>query len=506
MEPDITFCASPKEKADTAIAGVYKGGRLSAAAEKLDKSLNGFIAYHLGKRKNFNGKKGQVLVLSAPKDNNYTTIVLAGLGDASSLDAGACEAVGGKLFLTLKAAGSERAEFHIARDQAREKVSAADMAAHIAMGVKLRSYSFDKYKSKKEGEDDEATAALSRFAVITDEAEAAGAKYKDFAHVAAGVFFARDLVNEPPNELYPESFAGRIKDELRPLGVDVEVIDEKKMQKLGFHAAYTVGMGSERRPCVAVMRWKGDGKSKNGPLAFVGKGVTFDTGGINIKPTAGLADMKLDMGGAATVVGLMKTLAGRKSGADVIGIVGLAENMPSHNAYRPSDIINSYSGQKIEVMNTDAEGRLVLADCMSYVQDIYKPSMMIDLATLTGAMMVALGHEYCGTFANNDDLWKQMEAASKSSGEKLWRMPLDEAYRKEMDSKIADIKTLGNSKYAGACTAAAFLERFVEGDLPWAHMDIAGTAWVNKDTPVSPKPGTGFGVRVLDRLIAENYE
>lgn len=505
MSLNVSFHTSPPSRTDTAIVGIYKDSRLSAAAEKLDRDLGGYIAHQLDKRKHFKGKKGQILTLSAPKERAFTTLVLAGLGNAAELDTNGCEVIGGKLFQALKTAGTEQAALFVRGDQAREQVSAAQVAAHIAMGVKLRSYSFDKYKTKKDSEDDQG-AELSGLAAITEESGEAQALYETLDHIAAGMFLARDLINEPPNELYPESFAQIIRDELRPLGVEVDIFDEKKMQKLGMHAAYTVGMGSVRQPRVVVMHWKGGGKGKEGPLAFAGKGVTFDTGGINIKPTAGLADMKLDMGGAAAVTGLMKTLALRKSKADVVGIVGLAENMPSHNAFRPSDVIDCYAGKKIEVMNTDAEGRLVLADCMSYVQDIYKPSLMIDLATLTGAMMVALGHEYCGTFVNNDDLWDQMARASKTSGEKLWRMPLDEAYRKEMDSTIADIKTLGGGKYAGACTAAAFLERFVEGDLPWAHMDIAGTAWISKDWPTAPKPGTGFGVRILDRLIAENYE
>ena len=287
------------------------------------------------------------------------------------------------------------------------------------------------------------------------------------------------------------------------------MFDEKKMHKLGFHAALAVGMGSARGPHIVIMKWNGSGnKFKEGePLAFVGKGVTFDTGGVNLKPSGGMEDMKLDMGGAAAVVGLMKSLALRKSKADVIGIVGLAENMPSHLAYRPSDVIDSLSGKTIEVMNTDAEGRLILADCLTYVQRTYKPKLAIDLATLTGAMMIALGYDYCGTFVNDNKLWEQLEAASKTSGEKLWRMPLDEAYKKDMVSKIGDVKSLGGmGRYAGACTAAGFLEHFIENDLPWAHMDIAGTAWIKADKPTCPKPGTGFGVRILDRFVAENFE
>ncbi len=372
----------------------------------------------------------------------------------------------------------------------------------------LRSYRFEKYKSKPDDEAADDHPACEELEVVTAAATAAETAYHPLGCAAQGTMFARDLVNEPPNHLYPESFAKRVRDELQPLGVTVEIMDGKKLEKLGFHAHIAVGKGSERGPYALVMRWQGETKKTSDakPLAFVGKGVTFDTGGINLKPSSGMQDMKLDMGGAAAVAGLMKTLALRKAEADVIGVAGLAENMPSHMAYRPGDVIDSLSGKTIEILNTDAEGRLVLADCLTYVQDTYDPELVIDLATLTGAMMVALGHEYCGTFVNDDGLWTQLEAASAGSGEKLWRMPLDPVFRKDMESAIADVKNLGGmGRYAGACTAAGFLEHFIDKGRKWAHMDIAGTAWVSKDTALSPKPGTGFGVRVLDRFIADHY-
>ena len=283
------------------------------------------------------------------------------------------------------------------------------------------------------------------------------------------------------------------------------------MAKLGMEAILAVGKGSERQPRMVIMHWNGlygsKTKDKDAPFALVGKGVTFDTGGISIKPGANMDEMKMDMGGSAAVVGTMKSLALRKAKANVVGIVGLAENMPSHNAYRPGDIIGSLSGKTIEVLNTDAEGRLVLADCLTHIQQKFKPRAIIDLATLTGAMMVALGQEYCGTFVNNDDLWKDMETASAQTGEKLWRMPLDEVWKEAMVSNVADLQNLGKTgRYGGACTAAGFLEHFIENDTPWAHMDIAGTAWRKTDQPTVPKYGSGFGVRVLNQLIAENYE
>jgi len=278
------------------------------------------------------------------------------------------------------------------------------------------------------------------------------------------------------------------------------------MRKLGMGALLAVGQGSDNASRVVLMRWKGDKDNTESPLAFVGKGVTFDTGGISLKPGAGMEEMKMDMGGSAAVVGLMKSLALRKSKANVIGIVGLVENMPSARAYRPADIITSYSGKTIEVLNTDAEGRLVLADILSYVQDIYKPKLVIDLATLTGAILVALGHEYCGTYSTDDELWEQLNEAGKGTDEKLWRMPLAEVWKKDVGGTISDVQNMSKSKGAGSCTAAGFLSHFIDDDMKWVHMDIAGTAWVKSDKDTVPKYGTGFGVRVLDRFVAENYE
>lgn len=510
MSIDVSFGKKPKGSADTVIVGIYHECRLSQGAEQIDRDHDGLIRHHLRDQKKFTGKKGQLMVITAPRQSACRRIVLLGYGDPAKLDKTGCQTCGGKLFLTLAAHGVEKAQLFIEDEHTGKRLDTAEAAAHIALGLKLRSYKFDKYKTRPE--EDESGAEDIELAVITDPAPQAAKLYRDLDSQAQGVFLARDLVNEPPNELYPESFATRVEKELKPLGVEVEILDEKKMLRLGFHAHLAVGMGSARPPRVMVLRWRGGGKktrAKKGeaPLAFVGKGVTFDTGGINIKPSAGMEDMKLDMAGAAAVVGLLKTLALRGSAADVVGVVGLAENMLSHNAYRPSDVIKSLAGKTIEIMNTDAEGRLVLADCLTYVQRTYAPRLVVDLATLTGAMMVALGYEYCGTFVNNDEFWQQLEAASRESGEKLWRMPLDEIFKKDMESKIADLRSLGGmGRYAGACTAAGFLEHFIEDGRKWAHMDIAGTAWIKSDTATCPKPGTGFGVRVLDRLIAAHYE
>lgn len=503
-----TFTTAPKIKADTAVILIGEDSALGPAGKELDQKTGGLLDENLSRKKSFTGKTGQTLCLNVSAQSGYHRIILLGTGKSEKQEAPSFETAGGKLYTALTGAGGENIRIFVDNQETKAALPAAEKAACVLNGLFLASYKFEKYKTEAGKGEDTPKARIEQVEVITQNAKDAEKQYDRLHKAALGTVWARDLVNEPPNMLYPDSFARMIKDELKPLGVEVEIFDEKKMEKLGFKAHLAVGMGSSRKPRVVVMRWNGAaGKKKNKPLAFVGKGVTFDTGGVNLKPSGGMEDMKLDMGGAAAVAGLMKTLALRKAKTDVIGIVGLAENMVSSTAYRPSDVIGSLSGKTIEVSNTDAEGRLVLADAMTYVQNTYKPQLMVDLATLTGAMMIALGYEYCGTFVNDNDMWTHMEQAGQSTGEKLWRMPLDEAYRKEMDSTIADIKTLGSSgRYAGACTAAGFLERFVEKDVKWAHMDIAGVAWIKSDRPTCPKPGTGFGVRILDRMIADYYE
>jgi leucyl aminopeptidase len=332
-----------------------------------------------------------------------------------------------------------------------------------------------------------------------------GAAKKAFApasHVVDGVIIARDLVNEPPNILYPEEFARRAS-QLRKLGVKVDVLDVKAMQKLGMGALLGVGQGSSRPSRTVIMRWDG-GRKGDSPVAFVGKGVCFDTGGISIKPAGSMEDMKGDMGGAACVVGLMHALAARKAGVNAIGAIGLVENMPDGNAQRPGDIVTSMSGQTIEIINTDAEGRLVLADVLWYVAKKMKPKFMVDLATLTGAIMVALGTEHAGMFSNNDELADRLLQAGLESGEKVWRMPLGPEYDKLIDSQFADMKNTGG-RHGGSITAAQFLQRFVDGT-PWAHLDIAGTAMGAPKSDINQSWGSGYGVRLLDRLVADHYE
>jgi leucyl aminopeptidase len=375
-----------------------------------------------------------------------------------------------------------------------------NQAASVASGMRLRAYRFDRYKTKKkDGEDKELRTEIS---LAVQDIAAAKKAFAPDADVVDGVILARELVNEPPNVLYPEEFARRAG-QLKKLGVDVEILDVKAMTKLGMGALLGVGQGSARPSRTVIMRWNG-GKKGEAPVAFVGKGVCFDTGGISIKGAASMEDMKGDMGGAACVVGLMHALAARKAKVNAVGAIGLVENMPDGNAQRPGDIVTSMSGQTIEIINTDAEGRLVLADVLWYVAKKHKPKFMVDLATLTGAIMVALGTENAGLFSNNDELADRLIKVGQETGEKVWRMPLSTEYDKLIDSQFADMKNTGG-RYGGSVTAAQFLQRFVDGT-PWAHLDIAGTAMGAPKTEINHSWGSGFGVRLLERLVSEYYE
>ena len=501
----ITFSKSPKT-ADTAVVGILPGNKLTDSAMVLDKGL---IAAALKRQTAFAGKAGQIMVVTAPEKSKYDRIVLFGIGEPAKMTAVEAENTGGKIAAALAALGAEKVVLFLDSDKGFKEASEAQVAAHMGAGAQFRTYAFDKYKQKAK---DDKKPALKAIEIVTGAHTAAAKLHKRLEAVVGGAHFARDLMNEPPNVLYPDSFAKRIAAELKPLGVEVEIIDEKKMKTLGMGSALAVGQGSEKPSRMVVLRWNGAAKStksgkKDAPLAFVGKGVTFDTGGISIKPAGNMDEMKMDMGGAAAVVGLFRSLAARKAKVNAVGIVGLVENMPSDRAFRPGDIIKSMSGKTIEVLNTDAEGRLVLADALTYIQRTYKPRLIVDLATLTGAIVVALGTEYCGAFVNNDKLWDELASASKASGEKLWRMPLDEVYRRTMDSKIADMNNLGDaSRHGGACNAAGFLERFIEDNTPWAHLDIAGMMMSRADKPTVPRGPAGFGVRVLDRFVEEHYE
>ena len=375
-------------------------------------------------------------------------------------------------------------------------------AANFALGLRLRAYRFDKYKTRKKDGDEDAPKR-QEFVIGLSQPEDARVMAEGRIAVAEGVELARTLVNEPPNVLFPGEFADRAK-ELEKLGVDVRVLDEKTMAKLGMNALLGVGRGSAHDSRLVTMRWSGARSKRAKPVVVVGKGVCFDSGGISIKPAAGMEDMKGDMGGAACVVGLMHALAARKAKANVVGVIGLVENMPDGNAIRPGDILTSMSGQTIEIINTDAEGRLVLADALWYAQQEFAPRAIVDLATLTGAIMVALGQEMAGLFSNNDELAQRLAAAGEATGEKVWRMPLGPNYDKLIDSKFADMKNTGG-RHGGSITAAQFLQRFIK-DVPWAHLDIAGSAMGSPLSDINPSWGSGWGVRLLDRFISDAYE
>ncbi|HKT14018.1 MAG TPA: leucyl aminopeptidase [Allosphingosinicella sp.] len=376
-----------------------------------------------------------------------------------------------------------------------------EAAARMAFGAAARAWRYDIYRTKLNKKSKPTLDEL----VIVGAGKDVEAAWQRKAALLAGVSLSRALVTEPANILYPESFVERVRSEMDGLGVAFEVLDEKAMSDLGMGALLGVSLGSARPPRLLAMRWNGAADAKKPPLLLIGKGVTFDTGGISIKPAAGMEAMKWDMGGAAAVAGAIRVLATRKAKANVVGICGLVENMPDGKAQRPGDVVTSMSGQTIEVINTDAEGRLVLCDAMTWGQRQYKPEVMIDLATLTGAMIISLGYEYAGMFCNDDGLAEQLSRAGSSTGDKLWRLPLGDAYDKLMDSPIADMKNTG-PREGGSITAATFLGRFVEEGVKWAHLDIAGMVWANKAGPLWDKGATGYGVALLDRLVADNFE
>jgi len=427
-------------------------------------------------------------------DGGPARVALIGTGAEGEIAAAQAEAAAGQAWKSLAATGVTRLVIRLG-------AVSAEAAAHAALGATLASYRFDRYRTK---EKPEAKPSVATVVIESADPAAATAAFAPLKALADAMFFSRDLVSEPANILHPEEFARRVK-ALTSLGLEVEVLDEAAMAKLGMGALLGVGQGSRRESQLVVVQWNGASDPKAQPIAFVGKGVTFDTGGISIKPADGMEEMKGDMGGAAAVAGLMQVLAARKAKVNAIGILGLVENMPDGNAQRPGDIVTSMSGQTIEVINTDAEGRLVLADAIWYCQDRFKPKFMVDLATLTGAIIIALGNDYAGLFSNNDELADNLLAASKATGELLWRLPIPASYEKQIESQAADMKNVGG-RPGGSITAALFIQRFVNG-VPWAHLDIASTAWQKPNaSATSPEWASGFGVRLLNQLVADAYE
>lgn len=487
--PVFSFAKLEQPKKGVVAYIVSKGGELGAIAKSMDADGRLKRAIEVA---GFEGKLASTVELLAPEPG-YDSFVVIGCGDLGECDEVEWLRVGGKL-----RAATAKAELLTIICETGDGPLSEDANAAIAAGARLRSYEFDKYKTKS---NDKPPKSSKIVLGVADPAKSRKS-WKVLEAITDGVVTARDLVNEPANILGPVEFAKQAET-LSKLGVEIEILDEKDMKKSKMGALLGVAQGSVRPPRMVIMKWNG-GKVKQQPVAFIGKGVVFDTGGISMKPAGGMEDMKGDMGGAAAVTGLMHALAARKAKANVIGIIALVENMPDGNAQRPGDIVTSMSGQTIEVLNTDAEGRLILADALWYCQKQFKPQFMINLATLTGAILVALGNQHAGLFSNNDELSERLTAAGKSTGEKVWRMPLGKEYDKMIDSKNADMKNIGG-RWAGSITAGQFLQRFVN-DLPWAHLDIAGTAMGSPKNEYNQSWASGFGVRLLDRLVADNYE
>src|SRR5579872_3080279 len=477
VRADFAPLAGPKGV--TYVVFVGPDLKLSPRAAELAPAAAGLVT-ETAKTARFSGKALTALDILAPPGLDAPRLLVVGVGkDAKEID---FAALGG--FVMGRLGGAEQA---FVLFSAREGEWGGAAAGDFLLGLKLRAYRFDKYKTKKKDDDENGQGA--KVTIGVSDVAAARRAGRNSEAIAEGVELARNLVNEPPNILFPQEFAKRAG-ALAKLGVQIDTLDEKAMTKLGMGSLLGVGQGSERESRLVVMRWNGaKGAKAAKPVAFIGKGVCFDTGGISIKPAAGMEDMKGDMAGAACVVGLMHALASRKAKVNAIGAIGLVENMPDGKAIRPGDILTSMSGQTIEVINTDAEGRLVLADVLWYVQDRFKPKFMINLATLTGAIIVSLGQEYAGLFANDDKLVERLSKAGEATGERVWRMPLGPEYDKMIDSKFADMKNTGG-RWAGSITAAQLLQRFV-GKTPWAHLDIAGTALGSPQTDINKSWSSG---------------
>ena len=489
----IDFVDADAKPAETTALAVlaFEDGEYSPSAEALDKQLCGALK-RAAAASRFRGQMGQTVSILAPTGVAAGRVLVVGAGKRIAFDAKAAESAGAHAFNAAKDSGSEKLLIMAAGAPADEQAAAA-------FGIKLAAYRFDKYRTTEKAEK---KPSVKHASIAVGDKKAAAEAYKTLSTLADAVCYARDMVSEPANILYPEEYARRVR-ELTKHGLEVEVLGEKEMKKLGMGSLLGVGQGSVRESQLVVIQWKG-GKASAPPIAFVGKGVTFDTGGISIKPADGMEEMITDMGGSAAVVGAMYALASRKAKVNAVGILGLVENMPDGNAQRPGDVVTSMSGQTIEVINTDAEGRLVLADALWYCQDRFKPKFMVDLATLTGAIVVALGKDLAGVYCTDETLAANLLAASQASGDPLWRMPLPPQYDKIMDSHVADVKNTGG-RPGGSITAALFIKRFTNG-LAWAHIDMASTAWKpHSAVPTIPSGATGFGVRLLDRL-ATAYE
>jgi leucyl aminopeptidase len=489
MSLKITFQKPSAHK--TLCLGVFEDNDFPSPTQTWDKTLKGLLTQSLENSK-FKGKLNQILTVFTP---DGMRIILVGLGKKTDQNEKQWQKIGGSLVGTLDSSlkGEGAIEIH-----SLEKLDTPQVIAHIAYGLLLKAWRFEKYFTKKKPEE---LLSLKQVTFLAPTPEAAEKAFAPLAKTAEGVFLTRTVVTEPPNVMTPATLA-KAAVSLEKDGVKVEVLEATELKKLGMNALLGVAQGSEMEAKVVIMRWEG-GKKGEAPLAFVGKGVTFDSGGLSLKPAASMEDMKYDMAGAGVVIGLMKALSLKQAKVNAVGVVGLVENMPSGTAQRPGDVVTSLSGQTIEILNTDAEGRLVLADALWYTQNRFKPKMMINLATLTGAIVVGLGAERAGLFSTDEKLAQQLKDAGEKVDELLWPMPLDDAYDKDIDSTIADMKNIGSGRGGGAITAAKFLQRFTN-NVPWAHLDIAGVTWADKDLPLCIKGATGFGVRLLDRFVEDS--
>lgn len=471
---------------------------LLGAASVMNLATSGQIARAIA-ASSFQGKPQQALMISGVTGIASDRILLIGIGAEKTINTRRIEEAAGTAVSQLLGAKVMTAE--LLSDTIKSgSIKPAAIAAHLAYGATLSSYRFDKYRTTQKPED---KPSLAKLTIVTDAQEAARKLFAPLKAVADSVHLTRDLISEPANILYPESLAAECK-KLSKLGLKVEVLGEEEMKKLGMGSLLGVGQGSVRESQLVVMQWQG-GKKGDKPLALVGKGVCFDTGGISIKPAGGMEDMKWDMAGSAAVIGVMRALASRKAKVNAVGVVGLVENMPDGNAQRPGDVVTSMSGQTIEVLNTDAEGRLVLADAIWYTHTRFNPRCIVDLATLTGAIIITLGSHRAGLFSNNDKLAQQLSSAADATGEAVWRLPIGAEYDEMINCDIADMKNISDGREAGSITAAQFIKRFVN-DIPWVHLDIAGVAWSKKATPIAPKGAVGWGVRLLNHWIEQYYE
>lgn len=493
-----TVTSEPLPESGTLVVPIGHDGTLSTAARALDARANGLITRAMAAGGRL--EHGRTIELLLPAGLPHERLLLLVLGRPEGTRRLDLEEAGGRLAVKLASLRVSRASLASPEGLALGIPPSEAMAA-LAVGCRLRAWRFTKYQHERP---DEPQPKIDELVLYLDarELEATRALLAREEAVVAGVLKARELVSEPANVLGPAEFAQACR-QLERFGVTVEVLDKERLEALGMRALLGVAQGSARPPFVVVMRWRGAEQEK--PLAFVGKGVCFDTGGISIKPAQGMEEMKFDMAGAAAVFGTLQALASRKAPIDAVGVVGLVENMPSGTAQRPGDVVRAMSGKTIEIVNTDAEGRLVLADCCWYTQERFKPQVMIDLATLTGACIVALGRERAGLFASDDTLAQRLLAAGEATGDLLWRLPLGKAYEQHIKSEVADIKNVGRNREAGAIAGAVFIQQFT-GGVPWAHLDIAGTAWTNRDTALAAKGATGFGVRLLDWFVREYYE